>query len=254
MILAIVAVASVLTPAYGSSAKGSKASPQTDKGKLSYALGHEIGVAYLRLGTEIDLDTFLRGVSDSVKRAKPTVSLSEMNRVKQAFMKKIQERRAKQMQQMQAQSKNDKALAEKNLKDNAAFLAANKKKPGVVTTKSGLQYIVMRQGKGPKPKASDVVSVHYHGTVLDGTVFDSSVQTKQPYTTPVTRVVPGWIEGLQLMNVGSKYKLFLPGKLAYGPRRRGPKIGPNQLLVFEVELLSIQKKSSGPAGSGAKGR
>jgi len=193
-------------------------------------------------------------VTDGVKKSKPAVSWQEMTRVKQAFMKKINERRAKQMQNMQKQSKNDKALAEKNLADNAAFLAANGKKPGVVTTKSGLQYIVMRKGKGPKPKASDVVTVHYHGTVLDGSVFDSSVQRKQPFTTPVTRVVPGWIEALQLMNVGSKYKLFLPGKLAYGPQRRGPKIGPNQLLIFEVEMLSIQKQSSGPAGSGAKGR
>ncbi len=121
------------------------------------------------------------------------------------------------------------------------FLAANAKKDGVKTTASGLQYMVLKSGTGETPKATDKVKVHYHGTLIDGTVFDSSVQRGEPITFPVTGVIPGWIEALQLMKVGDKWKLFIPAKLAYGEQSPSPAIPPNSVLIFEVELLGIEK-------------
>lgn len=122
-----------------------------------------------------------------------------------------------------------------------AFLAENAKKPGVVTTPSGLQYMVMKSGTGDSPKATDSVTVHYHGTLIDGTVFDSSVQRGVPATFPVNGVIPGWVEALQMMKVGDKWKLFIPANLAYGAQSPGPGIPANSVLIFEVELLSINK-------------
>ncbi len=129
---------------------------------------------------------------------------------------------------------------EKNLRDGQAFLAANKNKPGVVSLPSGLQYKVLKNGTGPKPSSNSKVIVHYHGTLIDGTIFDSSVERKQPIEMTVSQVIPGWIEALQLMPVGSKWILYIPSELAYGenPRPGGP-IEPNSTLIFEVELLSI---------------
>ncbi len=129
-----------------------------------------------------------------------------------------------------------------NKKKGEEFLAENGKKDGVITTESGLQYEVIKEGKGDKPVPGDKVKVHYHGTLLDGTVFDSSVDRGQPATFGVTQVIKGWVEGLQLMTVGSKYKFYIPADLAYGMRGSGPKIGPMETLVFEVELLGIEKK------------
>ena len=148
-----------------------------------------------------------------------------------AFAMKMQK---EQMQKMEA-------LAKENKKQGEVFLAENKKKKNVTTTKSGLQYIVLRKGKGKKPKATEQVKVHYKGTLIDGTEFDSSYKRREPVTFPVNRVIPGWSEALQLMNVGSKYQLFIPSNLAYGERGGGPQIGPNATLIFEVELLSIEK-------------
>ena len=122
-----------------------------------------------------------------------------------------------------------------------AFLADNAKKPGVVTTSSGLQYTVIKSGTGDSPKASDSVTVHYHGTLIDGTVFDSSVLRGVPATFPVNGVIPGWVEALQLMKVGDKWKLYIPANLAYGAQSPSPQIPPNSVLIFEVELLSINK-------------
>lgn len=122
-----------------------------------------------------------------------------------------------------------------------AFLADNAKKDGVKTTASGLQYLVLKSGTGETPKATDKVKVHYHGTLIDGTVFDSSVQRGEPITFPVTGVIPGWVEALQMMKVGDKWKLFIPAKLAYGEQSPTPAIPPNSVLIFEVELLGIEK-------------
>lgn len=135
------------------------------------------------------------------------------------------------------QAKGDKLAA--NLKAGEDFLETNKQKEGVHTTPSGLQYEVLTEGDGPKPKATDKVKCHYHGTLIDGTVFDSSVQRGQPATFPLNMVIKGWTEALQLMSVGSKYRLFLHPTLAYGERQTGAVIGPNSTLIFDVELLGI---------------
>jgi FKBP-type peptidyl-prolyl cis-trans isomerase FklB len=132
--------------------------------------------------------------------------------------------------------------AEKNLKAGQKFLEENKKKPGVVTLPSGLQYMVLKEGNGPKPTATDKVTTHYHGTLIDGTVFDSSVERGQPATFPVNGVIKGWVEALQLMPVGSKWRLFIPSDLAYGEQGAGGSIGPNSALIFDVELISIEGK------------
>jgi FKBP-type peptidyl-prolyl cis-trans isomerase FklB len=134
-----------------------------------------------------------------------------------------------------------KTEGEKNAKEGEAFLASNAKKEGVKTTASGLQYKVIKSGTGKTPKATDTVKVHYHGTLVDGSVFDSSVQRGEPATFPVDQVIPGWTEVLQLMKEGDKWQVYIPGKLAYGERSPSPKIGPNSTLVFDVELLSIEK-------------
>jgi FKBP-type peptidyl-prolyl cis-trans isomerase FklB len=141
------------------------------------------------------------------------------------------------MSKMEAKQKVD---GEKNVKEGEAFLAANGKKDGVKTLASGLQYKVIKTGTGKTPKATDTVKVHYHGTLTDGTVFDSSVERGEPATFPVNGVIPGWIEALQLMKEGDKWQLVIPPKLAYGERGAGGKIGPNSVLVFDVELLSIE--------------
>jgi FKBP-type peptidyl-prolyl cis-trans isomerase len=155
--------------------------------------------------------------------------------------------RQQYMQQMQAKRvAEQKAESDKNKTDGAKFLAENKSKPGVKTTASGLQYLVEKEGTGPKPKETDTVKVNYLGTKIDGEKFDSSYDRGEPATFPLNGVIKGWTEGLQLMPVGSKYKLFLPADLAYG-ESGPPKIGPNAALVFEVELLSIEK----PAEAGA---
>jgi FKBP-type peptidyl-prolyl cis-trans isomerase len=134
-------------------------------------------------------------------------------------------------------------VADKNKTEGAAFLAANKSKPGVVTLPSGLQYKILKEGTGPKPTASDTVACNYRGTLINGTEFDSSYKTGQPATFPVSGVIKGWTEALQLMPVGSKWQLFIPSDLAYGNRGAGADIGPDTTLIFEVELLSIQDKS-----------
>lgn len=135
------------------------------------------------------------------------------------------------------QMKNEKAEA--NLKAGEAFLEANKLKPGVITLPSGLQYEVLHEGTGPKPKASNKVTCHYHGTLIDGTVFDSSVKRGVPATFPLNMVIKGWTEGLQLMNVGSKWRFFIPAALGYGSKQVSAEIGPNSTLVFDVELIDI---------------
>jgi len=135
-------------------------------------------------------------------------------------------------------SKN-KEKAEANLKAGEAFLEENKSKEGVVTLPSGLQYLVLKEGEGPKPGASNRVTCHYHGTLIDGKIFDSSIQRGQPATFPLNQVIAGWTEGVQLMSLGSKYRFFIPAALGYGARQMGSDIGPNSVLIFDVELLGI---------------
>ncbi|MCJ7833279.1 MAG: FKBP-type peptidyl-prolyl cis-trans isomerase, partial [Deltaproteobacteria bacterium] len=172
---------------------------------------------------------FTKGFKDALSGAKPLLSEEEMRTVMTAFQKEISEKQAEKT----------KVLGEKNKKEGETFLAENKKKEGVKILTSGLQYKVVKEGTGKKPKATDKVTTHYQGTLIDGTEFDSSYKRGEPAAFPVNGVIPGWTEALQLMKVGSKWQLFVPSKLAYGERGAGPKIGPNAVLIFTVELLSI---------------
>jgi len=201
----------------------------TDKAKLSYAIGMDIGASLKSLNADLDRSTLLTAINDRLDGAKLKLSEADAGKAKQAFFKK-------QAEQVAAKQK---AAGEKNKTDGEAFLVENGKKKGVTTTKSGLQYEVLKQGDGAKPKATDKVTVNYRGTLIDGTEFDSSYKRGKPVTFPLNGVIKGWTEGVQLMNVGSKYKFVLPSSLAYGVHGAGPKIGPNSVLVFEVELQSI---------------
>ena len=199
--------------------------------KVGYALGMYIGDSLKTIRKEIDLRIFLRAIEDTLEGKKPLLTMKEAAQVRQEFSMRMDKRRAAEMRE----------LAEKNRKEGEAFLAANKKKEGVTTTASGLQYTVLKEGDGPKPTTTDRVRVDYRGTLIDGTEFDSSYSRGKPAVFPVTGVIPGWTEALQLMKVGSKYQLFVPSNLAYGPPGARPPIGPNATLIFEVELLGIEK-------------
>ena len=201
------------------------------KQRTSYAIGLDV-VTSLK-AREIDLDpkALAAGIADALAD-KPALKPEE---VREVLTKLQQEMMAK------GETKN-KADAEKNQKAGDAFLAENARKEGVKTTASGLQYKVLKSGSGASPKKTDSVKVHYHGTLIDGKVFDSSVQRGEPVTFQVDGVIPGWVEALQLMKVGDKWQLFIPAKLAYGERIPDPVIGPNATLVFEVELLGIEKE------------
>ena len=211
--------------------KASVAELKTFAEKISYVLGQEIGSSFKESPVKIDIDIFVQGMNDSLKGRKSLLDADETNQIKQEFSRQVQQSRQTQMS----------ALSEKNRAEGAAFLAANKNKEGVVTTASGLQYKVLKKGDGPKPQNNDKVTVHYRGALLDGTEFDSSYKRGKPATFQVNGVIRGWTEALQLMNVGSKYQLFIPSDLAYGTRGAGRKIGPNSTLIFDVELLGIEE-------------
>jgi FKBP-type peptidyl-prolyl cis-trans isomerase len=212
---------------------------KTEKEKYSYMVGMDVARSLGQIKDEIDVATVVQALQATLKGEKTTLTEPEAMAVRQEFMQKLQGKQAAKM----------KEDADKNEKEGEAFLAKNKDKPGVKVTASGLQYEVVKQGNGPKPKASDVVKVDYTGTKIDGTKFDSSVDRGQPATFPLNQVVPGWTEGLQLMPVGSEYKFYIPSKLAYGERGPGP-IGPNAALIFSVKLISIEPPAAEakPAG------
>ena len=210
--------------------KDSDVELKTFADKISYVLGQEIGSGFKESPTDIDLELFMRGLKDSLNEQKPLLDPDEANQIKEEFSRQVKESRAKKIA----------ALSEKNQQAEAAFMAENKTREGVVTTESGLQYMVLRKGDGSRPKSSDTVTVHYRGALLDGTEFDSSYERNQPASFKVAGVIAGWTEALQLMNVGSKFRLFIPSKLAYGKRGAGGKIGPNEMLIFDVELLEIK--------------
>ncbi len=203
---------------------------KSQKDKISYTIGTNIGRNIKQLPMELDLDIFYKGFKDAVSGGKLQLSEAEMHTVMTAFQKEMN---AKQAEMMKVQG-------EKNKKEGEAFLAENKKKEGVKTLASGLQYKVIKEGTGKTPKATDKVSTHYQGTLINGTEFDSSYKRGEPATFPVNGVIPGWTEALQLMKVGSKWQLFVPSKLAYGEKGAGPLIAPNAVLIFTVELLAIK--------------
>tara|TARA_R110000772_G_scaffold41479_5_gene96434 strand:- start:9891 stop:10592 length:702 start_codon:yes stop_codon:yes gene_type:complete len=208
--------------------KSSKADLGSEIGKVSYGIGANIGA---RFGDDLplDVDAFSAGVRDALAGG-------EMQMTEEEIMSTLQAYQQKQLAERQEEAQ---AAGAKNQAEADAFFAKNGSVEGVTTTESGLQYQVLVEGKGAKPTADDTVEVHYHGTLLDGTVFDSSYQRGETVSFPVGGVIPGWTEALQLMPVGSKWKLFIPPSLAYGAGGAGQMIGPNAALVFDVELISI---------------
>jgi FKBP-type peptidyl-prolyl cis-trans isomerase FklB len=201
------------------------------KDKVSYSIGMEIGKNMKRQSVDVNPEFLSRGVKDAFSDGKPLMTDEEMKEALTAFQKEM----------MAKQQELAKMAGEKNQKEGEAFLAENKKKEGVITLPSGLQYKVIKAGSGNKPKATDTVTVHYQGTLVNGTEFDSSYRRGQPVSFPVNGVIPGWTEALQLMEVGAKWQIVIPSNLAYGDRGAGPQIGPNATLIFEIELISIQE-------------
>jgi FKBP-type peptidyl-prolyl cis-trans isomerase len=227
-------------PQQGTSAKPrtpAKSQPltlKTQKDKVSYAMGMNFGTAFRKQSIDIDPAILARGLKDSFSNGKTLLTEDQMK----ATLTQLQADMRKKQQDVAQQ------VGEANKKQGLAFLEANKSKDGVVVLPSGLQYKILQEGTGPKPAATDQVVCNYRGTLLDGTEFDSSYKRGQPATFPVTGVIKGWTEALQLMPVGSKWQLFVPSELAYADRGAGPQIGPNATLIFEVELISIKPKDT----------
>jgi FKBP-type peptidyl-prolyl cis-trans isomerase len=217
-------------PAEGAASTEGAATLTTDTQRMGYGLGASMGRQFRNDKLQIDADALARGVRDGYASEALAMTDEEIT----ASMQQLQKTHTERVQAEQNE------VAEKNRTEAETFLKANGAKEGVVTTQSGLQYKVMSEGTGPKPTADQTVKVHYKGTLLDGTEFDSSYKRNEPVTFPVNGVIPGWVEALQLMPVGSKWELYIPSELAYGPGGAGDKIGPNAMLTFEVELLSIE--------------
>jgi FKBP-type peptidyl-prolyl cis-trans isomerase FklB len=207
---------------------------KTQKDKVSYAIGLNVGKNLQRDSVDVDSNIVLRGLTDGMAGGKTLLTDDEAKAALTALQNDLRKKQEEKTQQ----------AGEANKKEGEEFLAANKTKDGVVALPSGLQYKILTEGKGAKPGASESVVCNYRGTLIDGKEFDSSYKRGQPATFPVGGVIKGWTEALQLMPVGSKWQLFVPSDLAYGPRGAGADIGPNATLIFEVELLSIQAKDA----------
>lgn len=212
------------------SSKASKTELKTEKDKISYTIGTNIGENFKKQGIDVDAKLLLKGINDGLEGKQYLLSDDEMKEVMMSLQK----------QMMAKQSAEFAKLAEKNKKESDDFLAANKTKDSVVTLPDGLQYKILREGTGKMPTKNDTVVVNYQGRLIDGTVFDDSYQRGEPITFPLSGVIPGWIEALQLMKEGSKWELFIPSELAYGERGAGQHIGPNAALIFDVELLKVK--------------
>ena len=213
-----------------------KSALKDPKDKVSYSIGLDIGTTLKKQNIDVNTDTLFTGLKDALSGAKPKMTEEEMKETMMNFSKELRDKQQKTMEE----------ATQKNAAAGAKFLEENKKKPGVKTTASGLQYKVLKEGSGPSPKETDTVVTNYRGTLINGTEFDSSYKRNEPVTFPVNGVIKGWTEALQLMKKGSKYELFVPAELAYGPRGAGQDIGPNETLIFEVELLDIKP---GPSAS-----
>jgi FKBP-type peptidyl-prolyl cis-trans isomerase FklB len=219
----------LLVPALLFSQQG-KGPLKTQKDKVSYSIGLDFGKNMKRQSIELNLDQLLRGIKDGVSGVTPAMTDAEVQECMTTFQKEMMTKMADKA----------KVEGEKNKKEGEAFLAANKKKPGVVTLPSGLQYKILKDGTGKSPKATDTVTTHYRGTLIDGKEFDSSYKRGEPATFPLNRVIPGWTEALQHMKIGSKWEIYVPSNLGYGESGTGPDIGPNATLIFEVELLGVK--------------
>jgi FKBP-type peptidyl-prolyl cis-trans isomerase len=226
LVLALSACGKPASSASAAKSAGSTPALASMEQRVSYGIGYNVGSSIAREGlVAIDREAIKAGLEDGLAKANTRVSETDLRAAFTALQQKAAAAAA--------------VAGEKQLAAASAFLEKNRSRSGVTVTPSGLQYEVLTRGTGAKPKPTDTVDVHYHGTLLDGTVFDSSVQRGTPATFQVTGVIPGWTEALQLMSVGDKWKLYLPPNLAYGPRGT-PNIPPNSALIFEVELLRIK--------------
>jgi len=212
------------------SAISTKSKLETPKDKHSYAIGMDMGKSLKQIEADLDYSLLMRGIKDQISNSPALLNDSEFQAALQDLMKTMREQRAKKDSVKSAE-----ALAKQN-----EFLAKNKGETGVVTTASGLQYLVLKEGTGASPKDGDVVVAHYVGALLDGSEFDNSVKRGQPLTFPLNRVIPGWQEALKLMKVGGKIKAWIPSQLGYGTMGSPPVIPGNSLLVFEIELLEVK--------------
>lgn len=219
------------TDAMKSKDEGKMTELKTPAEKLGYALGSDIGKNFKKNEMEIDSNAFVQGFKDGMTDAKPLLTPDEIKEIQKSAITEMRQK-LKDKRKMEA---------DKNKTDGEAFLEENKKKPGVITTDSGLQYEVLTEGTGPIPKKTDRVQVNYAGKLLDGTEFDSSYKRGKPSTFGVTGVIAGWTEALQKMKVGSKWRLYVPSELAYKDRGAGQNIGPNAALIFDIELIAIEE-------------
>lgn len=227
--VALFAIAFVCVSCGGGEGGARKTSLETDLERASYAYGMDVATSMLRSGMDIDVDLFVQGFRDTLEGRGVLLTEDEKVRIIQEFGQQMRER----------QRAIAEATASENLAAGTAFLEANKDKEGVMVTESGLQYTMLEEGTGARPTADSRVKVHYTGTLIDGTKFDSSYDRGEPIEFPLQGVIPAWTEGVQLMKVGGKMKLFCPPDLAYGDRGAPPVIGPNSVLIFDIELVDI---------------
>lgn len=200
--------------------------PENQKDKISYIIGRDMAANLRKQGIEIEADPFIQGLKEVIAGKPSSLSQDEIQQAMTALQ--------------QGMGQKQSAQGTDNKKAGETFLAENKKEEGVTTLPSGLQYQVLQEGSGKSPSKTDTVTTHYHGTLIDGTVFDSSYERGQPATFPVNGVIAGWTEALQLMKEGAKWRLFIPSELGYGSQGAGDDIGPNAALIFDVELLSVK--------------
>ena len=206
----------------------------TPKSRISYTIGVNIGQDFKSQNMDVDPDVLLMGLKDVLSGKELQLTEEEMVQEVQNFQQEMQAKMAAEME----------AVATKNKAEGESFLAENAKQEGIVVTESGLQYKILEPGEGDAPGPADLATVHYRGTLIDGTQFDSSYDRGQPATFPVGGVIPGWTEALQLMKPGARFQLFIPADLAYGERGAGQDIGPNATLLFDVELISVEKETN----------
>ena len=211
---------------------------KSDKQKFSYTVGFQIGQNIKRQNLDLDTKAFSQGAQDAISNAKPRLKTEEMQAAVQSQQKKEMEKQE--------------VLMKKNLEAGQAFLEANKKKEGVIALPSGLQYKVITEGKGKQPKSTDTVIAHYRGTLTNGTEFDSSYKRNEPATFPVAGVIKGWQEALPLMKEGAKWQVYIPAELGYGPRGAGAIIGANEVLIFDIELVSVKSEAEGKENKESK--
>jgi len=217
-------------PASGAAPAAAASTLTSDQDKVSYSIGVDLGRNLKQQDIAISDTVFMQGIHDGMNGEPKLMTKDQVIDTLKKLQKQIADRR----------EANFKKSADDNKKKGDAFMADNKTKPGVITTTSGLQYKVIDDGKGPSPKPTDIVTVNYKGTLIDGTEFDSSYKRGVPATFPLNGVIPGWVEALQLMKAGSKWQVYIPSNLAYGEQGAGPEIGPNETLIFEVSLISFK--------------